>query len=38
LHRDLELVELFCPQCGALLSVEICERGTLPPPDLYLPA
>jgi N-methylhydantoinase B len=38
LHRDLELVELFCPQCGALLSVEICERGTPPPSDLRLPA
>jgi N-methylhydantoinase B len=38
LHPDLELVELFCPQCGALLSVEICERGTPPPSDLRLPA
>lgn len=27
LHEDLEMVELLCPSCGTLLSVDIKERG-----------
>jgi N-methylhydantoinase B len=36
LHPDLELVELTCPGCGTLLSVEVCERGAETVPDLVL--
>lgn len=36
LHRELELVELCCPGCGSLLSVEVWERGDRPPAELRL--
>ena len=36
LHRDLDLVKLSCPGCGALLSVEICESGADPMADLRI--
>ncbi len=36
LHRDLDLVKLSCPGCGAVLSVEICESGSEPMADLRI--
>jgi N-methylhydantoinase B len=36
LHQELELLAFSCPTCGALLSVEVSERGSEPLADLVL--